>query len=295
MKLSGSCRWLSAIVLALFFGLSVLAQKTELKPSTAARVQEHKLDSKLMERAMPYRVILPADYEKQAKKRYPVIYLLHGLTGHFNNWTDRTKIAEYAAGYDLIVVTPEGGDGWYTDSVTKANDRYESYIISELVSEVEKKFRARTDRGGRLIAGLSMGGYGALKFGLKYPDKFALAGSFSGALGAATLGESGGGGFLPKSIGEVFGSPGSETRKANDIFRLVREMPAEKIRELPFIYFDCGTEDFLFSNNRDFAALLLEKKVKHEFRQLPGAHNWTFWDSQAWEFLRLSARFFTQK
>ncbi len=68
-------------------------------------------------------------------------------------------------------------------------------------------------------------------------------------------------------------------------------MPADKIKSLPFIYLDCGTEDFLINSNRDFVNLLLEKKVKHEFRQLPGAHDWKFWDAQVQEFLELSEKF----
>ncbi len=68
-------------------------------------------------------------------------------------------------------------------------------------------------------------------------------------------------------------------------------MPADKIKNLPFVYLDCGTEDFLYQNNRDFANLLQEKKIAHEFRQLPGAHDWKFWDAQVREFLELSEKF----
>src|ERR1051325_6280870 len=144
------------------------------------------LDSKLLSRKVSYRVVLPSSYSitSQAKRRYSVLYLLHGLAGHFDNWTDKTKLAAYAASYNYIIVTPEGGDGWYTDSVTAANDKYESYIIRELIPEIEKKFRTIADRDHRAIAGLSMGGYGAIKFGLKYPEMFSIVGSFSGALDA---------------------------------------------------------------------------------------------------------------
>jgi putative tributyrin esterase len=234
--------------------------------------------------------VLPGAYKNTGDaSRFPVIYLLHGLTGHFNNWTDKTRLGEYASAYDLIIVTPEGGDGWYTDSVSAPDDRYESYIVKELIPEIDAKFRTRTDRASRAIAGLSMGGYGAVKFGVKYPDKFILAGSFSGALGitdlpAATV-------QFP-SVKNVFGPDGSQSRKDNDIFHIIRDTPAEKLKDLPFLYVACGTEDFLFSNNQDFMKLLSEKRVKHEYRQTPGAHSWPFWDAQIQEFLRLSERFF---
>ena len=152
-------------------------------------VRTEKLESKLMGREMPFRVILPAGYADAANstKRYPVIYLLHGLTGNFANWTERTDITEAARWTDAIIVTPEGENGWYTDSVTKPEDRHESYIVKELIPDIDKRYRTKAERKSRAIAGLSMGGYGALKFGLKYPEMFSLAGSFSGALGAATF------------------------------------------------------------------------------------------------------------
>jgi S-formylglutathione hydrolase FrmB len=253
------------------------------------KIQNQKLNSKLMARELPYRVVLPEDYSANESKRYPVIYLLHGLTGHFDNWTDKTKLAEYSKSFGFIIVTPEGNNGWYTDSAAAANEKYESYIVKELIPEIDKKFRTVADRDHRMIAGLSMGGYGSIKFGLKYPEMFSVVGSFSGALGAASFNEKNAGN-IGKSIDLIYGPADSETRKTNDIFELARALTPEKIKNLPFVYLDCGTEDFLFQSNRDFAALLAEKKVPHEFRQLPGAHNWAFWNAQVREFLELSNR-----
>ena len=242
-----------------------------------------------MGRDMPYRVIVPDEANPGANMKYPVIYLLHGLTGHYTNWIDRTKLTQYAAKHKLIIVTPEGDNGWYSDSVTVVNDKYESYIIQELIPEVEKKFNALSDRDHRFIAGLSMGGYGAIKFGLKYPDKFLLVGSFSGALSAAgfTAKTSG---SIGKGIDAIFGADDSDTRKSNDTFKVIRDVTAEKLKALPFIYQSCGTEDFLIQNNRDFLALMNEKKVVHEYREFPGAHDWRFWDDQVREFLDIVAR-----
>jgi S-formylglutathione hydrolase FrmB len=254
----------------------------------APEIRTLKLNSKLMGREMTYRVIMPRDYESLKDFRFPVVYLLHGLTGHFDNWTEKTKVGDYVRSFGYFIVTPEGGDGWYTDSVSVPNDKFESYIIQELIPEIDKNLRTKTARENRAIAGLSMGGYGALKFGLKYPDKFILAGSFSGALGITALPTATAG--YP-SVKNVFGEDDSQTRKDNDIFRILRDMPADKIKDLPFLYVACGTEDFLISNNQDFMKLLSEKKVRHEYRQLPGAHSWAFWDDQIRAFLPLSERF----
>ncbi len=282
----------ACVIAVLLFVSAIEAQKPSSSP--ASGVREEKLASKLMGRDMPYRIIVPVGYSNSTE-RYPVLYLLHGLTGHFDNWTDRTKIAEYAAGQKLLIVTPEGDNGWYTDSATVANDKYESYIIKELIPEIDKKFRTVADRDHRSIAGLSMGGYGAIKFGLKYPELFTLVGSFSGAIGMVNVTEKQVSGAIGKSIDAIFGPANSDLRKANDPFDIIRRATPEKIKALPFLYLDCGTEDFLFQNNRDFVALLLEKKVPHEFRQLPGGHNWKYWDSQVEEFLELTQKHFRKR
>ena len=281
---------LIALFVFLFVALS-FAQAPAKSSVLPANVSEQKLNSKLMGRAMPYRVILPRGYSTSGQTRYPVIYLLHGLFGSSANWTTMSDLPKYAQNYKAIIVNPEGENGWYVDSATVAANKYESYIIRELIPEIDAKYRTNATRSARAIAGLSMGGYGALKYGVKFPEMFSLAGSFSGALGAANY--TSGGGILEslfKSLNESFGPAGSQTRKANDLFALIREASTEKIKALPFIYFDCGTEDFLFQNNRDFAALLIQKRVPHEFRELPGGHTWPYWNAQVAEFLRLAER-----
>ncbi|MBS1795881.1 MAG: esterase family protein [Acidobacteria bacterium] len=272
------------------------ADKKPVAQQTAGNSQDLKLASKLMAREMPYRVILPVNYAAEKDRKYAVLYLLHGLTGHFDNWGDKTKIGQYAAGYDYIVVMPEGNNGWYVDSATVPTDKYESYILQELIPEIDAKFRTLADREHRVVAGLSMGGYGSLKFGLKFPDKFVLAGSFSGALVAGgwttkSFEATGMKGPIPDSIKIAFGADDSTTRADNDIFKMVRETTPEKAKTLPFLYVDCGTEDFLIAPNREFAGLLLEKKIPHEFRERPGMHDWKFWDASIYEFLALTKKY----
>jgi putative tributyrin esterase len=253
-----------------------------------------KLASNLAARDMPYRVIVPRDYNRKSTERFPVVYLLHGLTGHFDNWTDRTAVKQYAESHRFIIVTPEGANGWYSDSVADPKEKYESYIIKELIPEIDRSYRTVADRDHRFIAGLSMGGYGSIKFGLKYPEMFTLVGSFSGALGAAGFTEKNAAG-IGKSIDVIFGPEGSETRAANDIFKAVKEISTERVKALPFIYLSCGTEDFLFQNNREFNTLLIEKKIPHEYREHPGAHSWPFWDAQVREFLAVAERHLVAK
>jgi hypothetical protein len=125
-------------------------------PAAAPGVETNQIQSKLLGATLSYNVVLPPDYPTSPATRYPVIYLLPGLTGHYSDWITRTNVADYAAKYRMIVVVPEGNNGWYTDSATKPTDKYESYIIRELLPDVQKRYRTIETRYGRAIAGLSM-------------------------------------------------------------------------------------------------------------------------------------------
>ena len=254
------------------------------------RVETVRFQSKLINTTLPYNVILPTDYETSKTTRYPVLYLLHGLTGHYSDWVARTNVADYAAEYRMIVVMPEGNDSWYTDSAAIQTDKYESYILKELLPDVEQRYRTIEARYGRSIAGLSMGGYGAIKLGLKSPSTFVFAASMSGAFGVTRMTEKELKENWPDSL-KLFGAIGSETRLSNDVFDILGKLSPGRIASLPYFYFDCGTEDasYIFSHNRDLSALMVEKKVPHEFRELPGDHSWAYWDRQVQEILKIAA------
>jgi putative tributyrin esterase len=289
-----------ALALLLFFLCAApTAAPQTAAPQTAApaRRETVRFESRLAGKTLPYSVVLPPDYARRESQavRYPVLYLLHGLGGHHTDWLSRTRLADYAARHRLIVVTPEGNNGWYTDSATAPADKYESYVIRELIPDVERRYRATGTREGRAVAGLSMGGFGALKFGLKYPEMFALAASMSGAVAVASyrspddLPQ----GFIRASVLQTFGPADGPVKAANDLFKLVAETTPERAAALPFLYLDCGTEDSLrlLPSNRALADLLVARRIPHEYRQLPGDHNWAYWDRQVQEVLRLAERF----
>ncbi|MBA3716574.1 MAG: esterase family protein [Pyrinomonadaceae bacterium] len=274
------------------FGQSSAAVQVKSE-SASSKTETVQFESKLAGMKLPYNVVLPPDYAQGAAHgtRYPVLYLLHGLTGHYSDWLAKSKLAEHAARHHFIIITPEGNNGWYTDSPVAPTDKYETYIIQELIPDVQRRFRAIEAREGRAVAGLSMGGYGALKFGLKHPQMFTLAASLSGALGPTAWDPDAPQtpAWVKPSIVRAYGKMDDPVRPANDIFKIVRELSAERFASLPFIYLDCGTEDFLIESNRQMAALLTERKIPHEYRQLPGKHDWPYWDRQVQEVLRLSA------
>jgi S-formylglutathione hydrolase FrmB len=252
-----------------------LAQKT-VSASTSAhakniRVEDAVFHSASLGRDMHYLVLLPADYA--GGRRFPVLYLLHGLYGDYKNWDTRTRLEQAAATYSLLIVTPDAGDSWYTNSATKPENKFEDYITKDLISEIDRKYRTIANKRARAVAGLSMGGYGAVKLGLKYPDLFAFAGSLSGAFNAAHNLDD----LRPEfhaNLLEVFGNSRSGTRTDNDIFLLVKTS-----HDNPYFYVACGTSDFFLGTSRALAAQLSTQKIPYEYHETPGGHTWEYWDA----------------
>jgi len=203
---------------------------------------------------------------------YPVLYLLHGLSDDHTAWVRRTSIERYVENLGLMVVMPCTDRGWYTDAVSVPNAAYETAITQDIIGFVDRSFRTKTDRGGRAVAGLSMGGYGALKLGLKHPDKFCAAVSHSGAP-AAACGELTGDNPWVAERRLIFGEkPGGGD---NDVFALAEKAdPATR----PALRFDCGLSDGLIEQNRALDKHLTKLGIPHEYEEHPGDHNWAFWD-----------------
>jgi len=277
----------AAICLVLLLGAkTALAQKPlPISPSDnikTIRVEETVFHSASLGRDMHYLVILPRDYS--SGRRFPVLYLLHGLYGDYKNWDTRTRLERIAASYSLLIVTPDADDSWYTNSATKPTDKFEDYIEKDLIPLIDGKYRTIARKRARAVAGLSMGGYGALKLALKYPDLFAFAGSLSGAFNAAENLDDLKPEFRAKLL-EVFGAAGSRTRNDNDVFLLSRNA-----RDYPYFYLACGTSDFFLDTNRALAAQFSTQKIAYEYHETPGDHTWEYWDSELTPLLRAVAR-----
>ena len=238
----------------------------------APTVRDAVFHSASLNRDMRYRVLLPADYEKGG--RFPVLYLLHGIYGDYLNWDTRTGLENYARHLRLIIVMPDADDSWYTNSATVPGDKFEDYIAKDLISEIDAKYPTIRARHARAIAGLSMGGYGAVKLGVKYPELFAFAGSLSGALDAAQNLDTLRPVFRAKLL-EVFGGEGSSTRAQNDVFRLL-DTPHET--PYPYFYLACGTSDFFLATNRAFVEQLSSRNIPYEYHETAGGHTWEYWD-----------------
>jgi putative tributyrin esterase len=243
-------------------------------------------DSPLLNKRIPFDVILPAGYERD-QRRYPVLYLLHRFGDHYSSWAEKSNVVEYTRRYPLIIVMPEGGNGWYTNG-TSAGSRWEDYLIDEVIPYIREHYRTLQLQRMSAVAGLSMGGYGALKLGLKYHNQFSFAASLSGSLRITDWSEDL---KRPPEVARAataaFGPEGSPARSTNSLSALLDGAG----REAPFIYLDCGTEDALFSASRQFSALLLQKKIPHEYRERPGGHEWREWDHQIEDVLKVLVEF----
>ncbi len=173
---------------------------------------------------------------------------------------------------------PEAGSSYYTNSVDRPRDRYEDYIVNDLIADVESKFPVAAERQNRAIAGVSMGGYGAVKLALRHPDLFVFAGGLSSAIDVPSR---------PFSLArfstwrfhrKIFGPMGSKERLDNDPFVLVRSTDPART---PYLFLACGEQESgLLPSNRKFAALLESRRFRHEFHAVPGGHNWNQWNAQ---------------
>jgi S-formylglutathione hydrolase FrmB len=225
-----------------------------------------------LNRDMPYRVLLPAHIAPGQK--LPVLYLLHGGGGGFHDWSNYSGVARYAE-LGLVLVMPEGNSSYYTNSADRPQDRYEDYIVHDLVADVEQKLPAASDRTRRAIAGISMGGFGAVVLALKHPELFIFAGGMSSALDVPSRP------FSIKRVSQyrqhssIFGPWGSQSRSASDPFVLARSGgPAQA----PYLFLTCGGQEGLLATNKKFAELLQQRHFAYEFHISHGGHDWNQWD-----------------
>ncbi len=272
-------------------------------------------------------VYLPPSYDAQRSARYPLLVYLHGRSGNERNWTETGLLHRTmdslvrAGGREAIIAMPDGDDGWYTtwnqlgditacraDPVRREPSasycvpwtRYDDYIARDVVAHLDARYRTRAFRDARGIAGLSMGGFGAITLALQYPDVFTAAASHSGVLSPRYLGPTP---FSPPpryanstaELQRAAGSLWSDLRyvmgkdtigwNARDPGRLVQRRQ-QRDRVLPALMFDVGTADPFVDQNRDLHATLTRLGVPHRYAEWPGAHTWAYWQQHAAESLQ---------
>jgi putative tributyrin esterase len=211
---------------------------------------------------------------------FPVCYLLHGLSDDHTSWARQTSLERHVAGLPLIVVMPDGGRGFYCDAVD--GPAYERYLLEDVIGFVDRTFHTIAERQGRVIGGLSMGGYGAIKLALKCPQLFCSAVAHSAALDVRRRLERP---EIAEEMRRIFGpSPGGGP---DDPYALAATIDR---RLLPALRLDCGLEDGLLEENRAFHRHLEQLDIPHEYAECPGAHTWEYWDCHIQEALAFHQR-----
>ena len=262
-----------------------LASATQAPTGT---VVTRELRSEALDRSWAYAAYLPNGYAS-SNLRYPVLYLLHGAGGNMCEWIDKAGIQRTAdalvASGDIpptVIIMPDAGTSWYVDG----KEKMETAIVNELIPDVEKRFRVLVNRDGRLIAGLSMGGYGAMRFALRYPEMFAAAGLLSPAIYNPEPPEG-------SSARDAFGTPAYDPSvwKAHNYPALMEDYLA-KNKPVP-MYINSGDDDeFLLGFQAvRFYELLREHEQPAELRIVDGAHSFSVWESTIGDALKYMFRF----
>lgn len=228
--------------------------------------------SNVLNLAVSTDAIIPEPDSENPRQDYPVLYLLHGLSDDHTIWQRRTSIERYIAEMDLAVVMPGVDRSWYTDMAR--GPKYWTYISEELPTIARHLFPLSDRPQDTFVAGLSMGGYGAFKLALTYPDRYAAAASLSGALDVAVLADE-----VEQADAEeltsIFGDLQTIRGGPNDLFAL-----AEKAaRSAPPLFQFCGTEDFLYEQNLRFRDHAQNLGLDLTYHEAPGEHDWGLWDT----------------
>lgn len=256
----------------------------------AAFSQEVKVDtvgiySSSMNKIIKTVIVKPEGYKKKGK-RYPVVYLLHGYAGAYSNWITKVpSIKRYASLFNIILVCPNGENSWYINSPVSNSSRFESFVGTELIHFIDSSYKTIADSKHRAIAGLSMGGHGALMLGIRHKDIFGAAGSMSGAVDLEPL-------INKYDITRLIGD--TTTNHFNwreySVLQLADSNSTKGIK----LVFDCGVKDFFIQDNRNLHSKLNAQNIPHDYIERPGGHNWPYWTNAIAYQLLFFRKFFDE-
>ncbi|MDH4058976.1 MAG: esterase family protein [Cyclobacteriaceae bacterium] len=260
-----------------------------------------KFKSAILGKEVEYSLYLPPDYD-QSNRRYPVLHLLHGYTDDETGWTQFGEVKAIADRAlqkgemtSMIIAMPDGGVGWYINSADE-KVKYEDFFIKEFIPHIDATLRTRAEKRYRSIAGLSMGGHGAMIMALKHPSLFSVCAPLSAGIitreAIITMPEENWNNVFAIPYGKNNGEERLTDHLQNNwVLGLVEAADADEIKKVKY-YIDCGDKDFLIKGNMTLHSMLIDKKVSHEFRVREGIHNWEYWrDSLPEVFKFVSASF----
>ncbi|MGF1450160.1 MAG: alpha/beta hydrolase [Opitutales bacterium] len=209
---------------------------------------------------------------------FPTLYLLHGLSDDQTTWSRRTSIERYVSGLGLAVVMPTTHRGFYVNMAS--GPRYFDFFRDELPDITRRLFRLSSRREDTFVAGLSMGGFGAMYLALQNPERYAAAASLSGVVDMPRRMREPNTGVAPVEEWERLFGPNLDglDETQYDLIATAKQLHTGGTT-MPALYACCGTEDFLIDHNRSFRDGLATAGVPLTYEEAPGEHNWAFWDA----------------
>ncbi|MBL7761517.1 MAG: esterase family protein [Sediminibacterium sp.] len=254
---------------------------------SAAVVDTVSIQSTSMKKSIKTVVIKPNAYAA-GEQRFPVVYLLHGFGGRYNNWILRVpQLQQMADELQLIIVCPDGAKGsWYFDSPIDSSYRYETFVGTEVPAFIDARYKTIADRKARAITGLSMGGHGGLFLGFRHADRFSACGSMSGALHVTVIRK---GYEVEYRLGDTL----TNQKYWNDwsVLNVIDQKPVEPLA----IMVDCGTEDRILPMSRMVHEKMLRLKIPHDYTERPGNHDWMYWSNAVQYQLLFFSKHFKQQ
>ena len=229
--------------------------------------------SQAMGRNIKNVVVMPQQYFDDVEdNKYPVLYLLHGADGCYNDWSRKADLHRLADQYNVIIVCPDGQDSWYFDSPIDPKMQFETYVSKELVSYIDSHYRTIANRYMRAITGLSMGGHGALFLAFRHPDVFWSCGSMSGNMDITQFTDRW---HIRARLGNYEDNP----QRWHD-HAVINQL--DKVKNCPLkpaqnILIDDGLNDIFIKNNIAIHDKMVEMGIDHDFTVRPGRHSWTYW------------------
>ena len=259
------------------------------------------LPSKILKSDRKYAIYLPPDYET-SQRSYPVLYLLHGAGDDQTGWVQfgevlsiADKSVHDATATPMIIVMPDantGKRGYFND--VKGEWRYEDFFFEEFMPFIEKKYRIKTEKRYRAVAGLSMGGGGTFIYALHHPELFSSACPLSAATGPSSIEDAAARFKRDNPTASASDTAITAYFNKQSVLMLMNKMP-DTLRKSVRWYIDCGDDDFLSAGNSLVHVAMLKREIPHEFRTRDGAHNWTYWRTALPTVLEFVSQTFHQR
>ena len=287
--------------------LPCIAQQTSQEEQIRAwmrnqsRTEVKTIHSNILGADRDYTVYLPAGYEAQSDRYYPVLYLLHGMNGTNKDWADRGHLKDVmdqltASGEvcDMIVISPNAGGNIYNGDWNGYFDMegwaYERFFYEEFLPAVEKQYRIKADKAHRAIAGLSMGGGGSTSYAQRHADMFCACYAMSALMHLPAPAEA-----APKDANDKMWHLQSTANKYScvEFVKNADEATKQALRTIAW-YVDCGDDDFLFDCNMDYISAMRKAGIPYQLRVRDGAHTWEYWHSALYNALPFVSRIFNK-